>query len=152
MLTTSKNNTPKVNEGKSFIKLRAAMLLVVLLYSLLTYPLNLHAENEPKILKEKFYSKMTDRNVEIAVENLLFALEKVEDSAKHKWKHGSYSGYIVPFSTFISEAGYFCRDYVEVLIRYNTRYNVYENKACRDHDGEWVWIETSTANKTKKLK
>jgi hypothetical protein len=64
MLTTSKNNTSKVNEGKSFIKLRAVMLLVVLLFSLLTYPFNLHAENEPKILKEKFYSKMTDRNVE----------------------------------------------------------------------------------------
>jgi len=152
MSTTFKNNTPKVNEGKDSKRLRVVMLLVVLFYTLLTYPSNLHAENEPKILKEKFYSKMTDRNVEIAVENLLFALEKVEDSAKHKWKHGSYSGYIVPFSTFISEAGYFCRDYVEVLIRYNTRYNVYENKACRDHDGEWVWIETNTANKTTKLK
>ena len=64
------------------------MLLVVLFFTLLTYPFNLHAKNEPKILKEKFYSKMTDRNVEIAVENLLFALEKVEDSAKYKWNHG----------------------------------------------------------------
>ena len=120
------------------------MLFVVLLYTLLTYPFNLKAENQPKILKEKFYSKMTDRNVEVAVENLLFALEKVEDSAKHKWIHGSYSGYIIPFSTFISEAGYFCRDYVEVLIRYNTRYNVYENKDQKDKAKEFVYQKFTT--------
>ena len=29
-----------------------------------------------------------------------------------------------------------------------SEYNIYENKACRDHDGEWVWFETTSANKS----
>ena len=29
------------------------------------------------------------------------------------------------------------------------RHNMYDNKACRDHDGEWVWIETTSANETQ---
>ena len=44
MSTTFKNNTPKVNEGKDSKRLRVVMLLVVLFYTLLTYPSNLHAE------------------------------------------------------------------------------------------------------------
>mgnify|MGYP001216296109 FL=1 len=44
--------------------------------------------------------------------------------------------------------GYFCRTYVEVLIRL-AEYNMYDNMACRDHDSEWVWIETTSANETQ---
>lgn len=98
-------------------------------------------------LEERLYSKMTKHNIERATENLLVALESIPDGKKHVWKHGSYKGYIIPVTTFINEEGYFCRNYVEVLIRV-TEYNMYENMACRDHDSQWVWIETTSANET----
>jgi len=96
-------------------------------------------------LEEKLYSKMTDYNAEKAVENLLIALETIEDGKKHIWESASYQGYIIPINTIINEEGYFCRNYMEVLIR-RSEYNIYENKACRDHDGEWIWFETTSAN------
>ena len=91
---------------------------------------------------------MTDFNIQKATENLLTALETIPDGEKYIWKSGSYKGYIIPAITFINEEGYFCRKYMEVLIRLN-EYNMYENLACRDHDGEWVWIETTSANETQ---
>ena len=102
----------------------------------------LHSNEE---LEEKLYSKMTDFNTEKAVENLLIALETIEDGKKHVWESASYKGYIIPINTIINEEGYFCRKYMEVLIR-RSEYNIYENKACRDHDGEWIWFETTSAN------
>ncbi len=102
-------------------------------------------------ITEDLYSKMNDKHVDFAAENLLIALETKADNQKHKWVRGSFSGYIIPFSTYINELGYFCRDYVEVIIRNEVRFNVYENNACRDHDGEWVWIETRSANRSDRL-
>ena len=52
----------------------------------------LHSNEE---LEEKLYSKMTDFNTEKAVENLLIALETVEDGKKHVWESASYKGYII---------------------------------------------------------
>ena len=108
-------------------------------------------ENEVEI-NEDLYSRMTDRHIDAAAENLLLALETKADNEKHRWVRSEYEGYIVPFSTYINDLGYFCRDYVEVIIRNGTRYNVFENFACRDHDGEWVWIQTKSANKTDWLR
>ena len=89
---------------------------------------------------------MTDSETQNAVENLSIALETIPDGKKHYWTNGSYKGYITPVNTIINEEGYFCRNYIEVLIK-RSEYNIYENKACRDHDGEWVWFETTSANK-----
>ena len=101
-------------------------------------------------LEERLYSKMTDFNVAAETENLLLALESNPDGEKYIWTHGSYKGYIIPVTKFLNEEGYFCRNYVEVLIR-RAEYNMYENMACRDHDGEWVWIETRSANQSDNL-
>ena len=100
---------------------------------------------------QNLYSKMNDKHIDAAAENLLIALETKADNQKHNWTQGSFQGYIIPFTTYINELGYFCRDYVEVIIQNNKRFNVYENNACRDHDGEWVWIETRSANKSDTL-
>ena len=104
-----------------------------------------------KEITEDLYSKMEERHIDVAVENLLIALEGTPDNQKHRWVKGSYEGYILPFATYINEVGYFCRDYVEVIVRNGSRYNVFENFACRDHDGEWVWIETKSANQSERL-
>ena len=109
-------------------------------------------KNETEVeITEDLYSQMQDIHVEAAAENLLIALETKADNQKHRWVKGSYEGYIIPFSTFINDLGYFCRDYVEVIVRNGSRYNVFENFACRDHDGEWVWIQTKSANKSERM-
>lgn len=112
----------------------------------LTFNTTVFAKHEG--LEERLYNQMTDFNVKRATENLLVALESKPDGEKHIWKSGSYKGYIIPTTTFINEEGYFCRTYVEVLIRL-AEYNMYDNMACRDHDSEWVWIETTSANETQ---
>ena len=108
-------------------------------------------KNENKEITEDLYSKMNEKHIDAAAENLLIALETKADNQRHRWVQGSYEGYIIPFSTYINELGYFCRDYVEVIVKNEKKYNVYENYACRDHDGEWVWIETRSANETDRL-
>ncbi|MEK9959529.1 MAG: hypothetical protein VW541_03860 [Pelagibacteraceae bacterium] len=109
-------------------------------------------KNETEVeITEDLYSQMQDIHVEAAAENLLIALETKADNQKHRWVKGSYEGYIIPFSTFINDLGYFCRDYVEVIVKNGSRYNVFENFACRDHDGEWVWIQTKSANKSERM-
>lgn len=109
---------------------------------------NLKANAAEDELEERLYENMSDFVIEAATENLLIALETKNDGTKHKWTRARYSGYIIPTVTFINEQGYFCRDYLEVLIR-DSEYNIYENKACRDHDGAWIWIETTSANKSE---
>lgn len=124
-------------------QLKLGLFILIILLSLNT---NLFAKHEG--LEERLYNQMTNFNVKRATENLLFALETKPDGEKHIWKSGSYKGYVIPTATFINIEGYFCRNYVEVLIR-RAEYNMYDNMACRDHDGEWVWIETTSINETQ---
>ena len=132
------------NHNTPSIKLKPQIFLGLSLLFIL-YSFSAFSNHE---IEERLYSKMSDKKIEVATENLLAALETKEDGTKHKWKSGHYSGYIIPITTIINEEGYFCRNYMEVLIRYS-EYNIYENQACRDHDGEWVWIETSNINKSE---
>lgn len=129
------------NFGKPQIKLGLFVFIILLIFNT-----NSFAKHEG--LEERLYSKMTDFNVQRATENLMLTLETKPDGDKHVWKSGSYKGYIIPKTTFINFEGYFCRTYIEVLIR-RSEYNMYDNTACRDHDGEWVWIETTSANETQ---
>ena len=129
------------NFGKPQIKVGLFVFIILLIFNT-----NSFAKHEG--LEERLYSKMTDFNVQRATENLMLTLETKPDGEKHVWKSGSYKGYIIPKTTFINFEGYFCRTYIEVLIR-RSEYNMYDNTACRDHDGEWVWIETTSANETQ---
>jgi len=133
--------TPTNDFGKPQIKLGLFVFIILLIFNT-----NSFAKHEG--LEERLYSKMTDFNVQRATENLMLTLETKPDGEKHVWKSGSYKGYIIPKTTFINFEGYFCRTYIEVLIR-RSEYNMYDNTACRDHDGEWVWIETTSANETQ---
>jgi Surface antigen len=69
-------------------------------------------------------------------------------SCKHTWSRSAKN---TSWCLLGCSIGYFCRDYVEVIVRNGKKYNVYENNACRDHDGEWVWIETRSANQSDNL-
>lgn len=103
---------------------------------------NLKAE---EILDENFYSNLSDQELDQATRTLLVALETLSDGDKVEWKGEKFSGYIIPSTTYMNEEGYFCRDYLEVFQRFS-EFNMYQNKACRDHDGEWVWFETIFTN------
>ena len=130
----------------NFKKSQFYLGLFLIYLFLILFPTKINAvETE---LEERLYERMTDFVTERATENLLIALETKEDGSKHTWNAARYSGYIIPTLTFINEQGYFCRDYLEVLIR-DSEYNIYENKACRDHDGAWIWIETTSANQSE---
>ena len=142
---SSKNN----NKARGFF---LGLYAVLILFSTVNSSEAFFFKKEKnKEITEDLYSKMNDKHIDAAAENLLIALETKADNQRHRWVQGSYEGYIIPFSTYINELGYFCRDYVEVIVKNEKKYNVYENYACRDHDGEWVWIETRSANETDRL-
>ena len=142
---SSKNN----NKARGFF---LGLYAVLILFSTVNSSEAFFFKKEKnKEITEDLYSKMNEKHIDAAAENLLIALETKADNQRHRWVQGSYEGYIIPFSTYINELGYFCRDYVEVIVKNEKKYNVYENNACRDHDGEWVWIETRSANETDRL-
>ena len=142
---SSKNN----NKARGFF---LGLYAVLILFSTVNSSEAFFFKKEKnKEITEDLYSKMNEKHIDAAAENLLIALETKADNQRHRWVQGSYEGYIIPFSTYINELGYFCRDYVEVIVKNEKKYNVYENYACRDHDGEWVWIETRSANETDRL-
>ena len=142
---SSKNN----NKARGFF---LGLYAVLILFSTVNSSEAFFFKKEKnKEITEDLYSKMNEKHIDAAAENLLIALETKADNQRHRWVKGSYEGYIIPFSTYINELGYFCRDYVEVIVKNEKKYNVYENNACRDHDGEWVWIETRSANETDRL-
>jgi len=137
-----KFKTHKVKKSQFLLGLFLILSVLIVMFS------KTYASEHEKELDERLYEKMSDFVVEKATESLLIALETKEDGARLEWKRARYSGYVIPTVTFINEQGYFCRDYLEVLIR-DSEYNIYENKACRDHDGAWIWIETTSANQSK---
>jgi len=98
-----------------------------------------------EVLDENFYSNLSDQELDLATSTLLIALETLADGEQVDWKGEKFSGYIIPSTTYMNEEGYFCRDYLEVFQKFS-EFNMYQNKACRDHDGEWVWFETSFTN------
>lgn len=87
------------------------------------------------------YTYMTDSDVEQANRALQHSLENLLSTQKHSWTNSSSgnSGAIIPLRTFKSIAGYYCRDYREV-ININTRQQVYVDTACRGTDGNWYPI------------
>lgn len=107
----------------------------------LAFILFTHLSSAEEAIDEQVYSNLTEQELEAATVNLVLALETLPDGDRVEWKAGQYSGYVIPSSTFINEEGYFCREYLEVFQKFS-EYNMYQNKACRDHDGEWVWFET----------
>ena len=142
LILNHKLNIHKLKKSQFFLG------LFLILSILFLVPSKIYATEHEEELEERLYENMSDYVVEKATESLLVALETKEDGAKLEWNRARYSGYVIPTLTFINEQGYSCRDYLEVLIR-DSEYNIYENKACRDHDGAWIWIETTSANQSE---
>ena len=84
------------------------------------------------------YSQMTDKDVQIADSALQYALESIPSTEKHEWinSRSGNSGTITPLRSYKSVAGYYCRDYQE-LLRINPRQAVYFDTACRGKNSNW---------------
>lgn len=69
-------------------------------------------------------------------------LEGAEDTVPRGWsnRYSGNSGTITPLKTYLTESGMFCRDYRETII-IKDRAQTYLNKACRDPNDVWRWVE-----------
>jgi surface antigen len=88
------------------------------------------------------YSKMTREDVRLASITMQETLEGAEDRAPRGWsnRHSGNSGMITPLKTDLTESGAFCRDYRETII-VRDRAESYLNRACRDANGVWQWVD-----------
>jgi surface antigen len=68
-------------------------------------------------------------------------LESTPDGATRRWtnQQTGNSGEITPLRTYVSEGGYFCRDYREELDISGNSGRFYHT-ACRDDSARWVWL------------
>ena len=84
---------------------------------------------------------MTDKDVAHANAALQYSLESLSSSERQSWRNrrSGNSGEITPLRTYKSVAGYYCREYQE-LIRIGTQQQVYFDTACRSEDGTWYPI------------
>jgi surface antigen len=88
------------------------------------------------------YAALTDRDVALAVETMQEALERHGNNDALAWANDDTGngGAITPLATFVTTGGYPCRRYVEQL-EVSGRSGRYEHVACRNEDGDWVWID-----------
>ena len=88
------------------------------------------------------YSKMTPEDVRLASMTMQETLEGAEDRAPRGWsnRQSGNSGMITALKTYLAESGSFCRDYRETIV-IKDRAETYLNRACRDENGVWRWID-----------
>jgi surface antigen len=87
------------------------------------------------------YDELTENDVALAVRTLQSALEVTPDGATRRWtnQETGHSGAITPTRTFLTEGGYFCRDYREELTL-GERSGRFDHSACRGEDARWIWL------------
>ena len=128
-------------------------LLYILLIQFFTFSFNGITSKNNKLENQLKNIEDIELDIEQIIKtNFTYGAVKIKNNSASK-KYGSNYGFFIlskkkKAGFHINLEGYFCRTYLEVLIR-RAEYNMYDNTACRDHDGEWVWIETTSANETQ---
>ena len=79
---SSKNN----NKARGFF---LGLYAVLILFSTINSSEAFFNKKEKEIT-EDLYSKMNDKHIDAAAENLLIALETKADNQRHRWVQGSY--------------------------------------------------------------
>jgi surface antigen len=89
----------------------------------------------------KLYQALLDSDVQFASRTMQSALERAPDGATRSWVNEltGHRGSLTPTRTYVSESGYFCRDYREELAIGTERGTFYQS-ACRDENARWVWL------------
>ena len=87
------------------------------------------------------YQGLAESDVALASQLVQTTLENAPDGATRRWsnRHTGHSGEVTPLRTYVSEQGYFCRDYREELAVAGGSGRFYHT-ACRDDAARWAWL------------
>ena len=87
------------------------------------------------------YQALADSDVRLASRTMQGALEGAPDGATRSWTNDQtgHRGSLTPTRTYVSDSGYFCREYREELV-VGERSGTFHNAACRDETARWVWL------------
>ena len=90
----------------------------------------------------ELYQALAQTDVRMASRLVQTTLESTPDGATRSWvnEQTGNRGAITPTRTYLTSAGYFCRDYREEL-SVGDKSGRYLHTACRDPDAaRWIWL------------
>jgi surface antigen len=87
------------------------------------------------------YQSLADGDVRLASKTMQSTLESAPDGSTRSWANDQtgHRGSLTPTRTYVSDSGYFCREYREELVVGEQSGNFY-HAACRDENARWVWL------------
>ena len=87
------------------------------------------------------YQGLAEGDLNLAARLMQTTLESTPDGATRRWTNPQTgnSGEITPLRTYVSERGYFCRDYREEFALAGDSGRFYHT-ACRDDSARWAWL------------
>lgn len=87
------------------------------------------------------YGRLSDQDVAIAARLMQQTLENAPDGATRRWANETtgHGGTITPVKTYVTENGYFCRDYREEIALGDGEQRFFHT-ACRREDARWIWL------------
>ena len=87
------------------------------------------------------YGALAERDVDLAARLMQSTLESAPDGTTRRWSNqeSGNSGQITPLRTYVSEDGYFCREYREELMVAGEGGRFYHT-ACREGAARWAWL------------
>jgi surface antigen len=89
------------------------------------------------------YARLSDRDVALASQTLQETLERHQENEPANWANpeSGNAGVIWPVDTYLTDTGYFCREYRETVVIADGERFSYDNTACRNDEGHWVWVD-----------
>jgi surface antigen len=87
------------------------------------------------------YQSLADSAVQLASRTMQSTLEGAPDGSTRTWanEQTGHRGSLTPTRTYISDSGYFCREYHEELV-VGAKSGSFYHAACRDENARWVWL------------
>ncbi len=97
------------------------------------------AEDVRTSLWAQRYGSLDAADVAVAKRTVQLTLERVRSNSTRYWIRfdSGNSGAVTPLRTFRARGGFFCREYLELVVVANVRTATHRSVACRDHDGVW---------------
>lgn len=88
------------------------------------------------------YDDLGETDVALAAATMQASLEQKPHGDSAGWENATNGnrGSVMPTVTFVSDAGFLCRDYEETLSLADGRHATIMNTACRDTKGYRAWI------------
>jgi surface antigen len=89
----------------------------------------------------KLYQALSDSDVQLASRTMQSTLEHAPDGSTRAWVNEltGHQGSLTPTRTYVTESGFFCREYREELV-VGAESGSFHQSACRDENARWVWL------------